>query len=64
MTITDTNREREIPVRLYLPAATNAAPVVLFSHGMGGSRAGSAYLGRQWAARGYVAVLSATSRQR
>jgi predicted dienelactone hydrolase len=30
--------------------------VVLFSHGLGGSRRGSAYLGRHWAARGYVAV--------
>jgi predicted dienelactone hydrolase len=30
--------------------------VVLFSHGLGGSRQGSAYLGRHWAARGYVAV--------
>jgi len=29
---------------------------VLFSHGLGGSREGSAFLGRHWAARGYVAV--------
>jgi hypothetical protein len=29
---------------------------VLFSHGLGGSRAGSAYLGEHWSARGYVAV--------
>src|SRR5262249_21333862 len=28
----------------------------LFSHGLGGSREGSVYLGKQWAARGYVAV--------
>jgi predicted dienelactone hydrolase len=30
--------------------------VVLFSHGVGGSRAGSIFLGQHWAARGYVAV--------
>jgi predicted dienelactone hydrolase len=33
-----------------------AAPVVLFSHGLGGSRTGSVFLGEHWAARGYVAV--------
>ncbi|AKJ63739.1 alpha/beta fold hydrolase [Kiritimatiella glycovorans] len=32
------------------------APVVLFSHGLGGSREGSAYLGYHWATRGYAAV--------
>jgi predicted dienelactone hydrolase len=29
---------------------------VLFSHGLGGSREGDAFLGEHWAARGYVAV--------
>ena len=29
---------------------------MLFSHGLGGSRAGSPFLGKHWAARGYVAV--------
>ncbi|NWG72815.1 MAG: dienelactone hydrolase, partial [Parvularculaceae bacterium] len=49
--------EREIPLRLYLPARLAApAPVVLFSHGLGGSREGNAYCGAHWAARGYVAV--------
>lgn len=48
---------RQIPLRVYLPAKPGApAPVVLFSHGLGGSRAGSAYLGQHWSARGYVAV--------
>lgn len=48
---------REIPVRLYLPAALrDPAPVVLFSHGLGGSRASNAYCGAHWAARGFVAV--------
>jgi len=48
---------REIPLRLYLPARLAApAPIVLFSHGLGGSREGNAYCGRHWAGRGYVAV--------
>ena len=48
--------DRDIPVRVYLPAGASAAPVVLFSHGLGGSRSGNAFLGQHWAARGYVAV--------
>src|SRR5512145_1597812 len=54
--VTDTGRQRQIPVLVYLPAGTNAAPVVLFSHGLGGNRQGSRYLGEHWAERGYVAV--------
>ena len=30
--------------------------MVLFSHGLGGTKNGCAYLGQHWAARGYVAV--------
>ena len=56
LTAHDAKRNREIPVWAYLPAATNAQPVVLFSHGLGGSRENNPYLGRHWAARGYVAV--------
>lgn len=52
----DEARSREIPLRVHLPTAAKPAPVVLFSHGLGGSREGSAFLGRHWAARGYVAV--------
>jgi predicted dienelactone hydrolase len=52
----DAARNRDIPLRIYLPTNTTPEPVVLFSHGLGGSRAGSAFLGEHWAARGYVAV--------
>lgn len=55
-TVNDANRQREIPLRIYLPAAKAASPVVLFSHGLGGSRAGNSYLGEHWSARGYVVV--------
>jgi predicted dienelactone hydrolase len=54
--VRDEKRSREIPIRVYLPAAKTPAPVVLFSHGLGGSREGYAYLGKHWAARGYIAV--------
>jgi len=56
LTVHDVARSRDIPVRVYLPTNTAPEPVVLFSHGLGGSRAGSAFLGEHWAARGYVAV--------
>ncbi len=56
LTVKDQGRQREIPIRVYLPSEKTPAPVVLFSHGLGGSRAGYAYLGRHWALRGYVAV--------
>lgn len=52
----DAKRSRDIPVRVFLPADKRPAPVVLFSHGLGGSRANSAYLGRHWSARGYAVV--------
>jgi len=55
-TVHDADRNRNIPVLVYLPVQTNPAPVILFSHGLGGTREGSPYLGRHWAARGYVAV--------
>ncbi len=56
LTIKDMKRNRDIPIRVYLPETKQAAPVVLFSHGLGGNREGSAFLGRHWASRGYVAV--------
>lgn len=55
-TVLDAARKRDIPIRVYLPADKQAAPVVLFSHGLGGSREICPYLGKHWAARGYVAV--------
>ena len=56
LTIKDGKRSREIPIRVYLPADKTASPVVLFSHGLGGNREGSAFLGKHWAKRGYLAV--------
>ena len=52
LTVHDAARDRNIPLLVYLPTNTAPAPVVLFSHGLGGSRNGSAFLGEHWAARG------------
>lgn len=56
LSVIDEARSRDIPLRVYLPASDQPAPVVLFSHGLGGSRDGNAFMGEHWAARGYVAV--------
>lgn len=56
LTVNDSLRDRDIPLRVYFLQNSQAAPVILFSHGLGGSREGSGYLGRHWAARGYVVV--------
>lgn len=46
----------EVPVRVFVPARAAPSPVILFSHGLGGSREGNRFLGEHWARRGYVAV--------
>ncbi|MCW5943452.1 MAG: hypothetical protein KIS66_14565 [Fimbriimonadaceae bacterium] len=56
LTVCDEARKRDVPIRVFLPTVAGARPVVLFSHGLGGSREGSAYLARHWAARGYAVV--------
>ena len=56
LTIKDSNRNREIPLLVYLPKQSETAEVILFSHGLGGSRETSKFLGKHWAGRGYVAV--------
>ncbi len=56
LVVRDAARDRAVPILVYLPAERTPAPVVLFSHGLGGSRHGSAYLGQHWAARGYLSV--------
>jgi dienelactone hydrolase len=55
----DSARGRLVPVRLYLPHDGPAAQphaLVVFSHGIGGSRRGYSYLGRHWAAQGYASL--------
>lgn len=54
--VTDDARSRDIPVRVFFPKEKTPAPVVLFSHGLGGTRELNAFMGNHWAGRGYVAV--------
>ncbi|WP_137178855.1 acetylhydrolase [Roseomonas sp. AR75] len=52
----DAARDRDLPVLIRLPATPGPRPVVIISHGLGGSREGLAYLGRGVAEAGFVAV--------
>ena len=53
----DASRNRTVPARIYAPAdLTGPAPVIVFSHGLGNSMNGYAFLGEQWASEGFISV--------
>src|SRR5438093_7144385 len=53
----DAERERDVPVKIFLPEKSGSAqPVIIFSHGLGGTRETYDYLGEHWAGCGYVSV--------
>jgi predicted dienelactone hydrolase len=55
----DSARQRVLPVKLYIPQLEDAsaqAPVIVFSHGLGGSREGGALWGAHWASYGFLSV--------
>jgi predicted dienelactone hydrolase len=54
---TDSARSRDVPVKIYFPKeGAGPFPVIIFSHGLGGSREGYEYLGRWWSANGYICI--------
>jgi predicted dienelactone hydrolase len=56
---TDSARGRSVPARLYLPKAATPeqpVPLIVFSHGLGGSRNGYTYLGTHWASQGFASL--------
>jgi dienelactone hydrolase len=53
----DLKRQRAVPARLYWPSVDAASiPLVVFSHGIGGSRRGYSYLGQHWASHGIASL--------
>lgn len=55
----DERRQRDVPVRLYWPVVAGSedrVPLVVFSHGIGGSRQGYRYLGQHLAANGWASL--------
>ena len=53
----DDKRSRSVPVKIYHPKGlTMPAPVIVFSHGTGGTRETYTYLANFWTSHGYVCV--------
>ena len=50
----DEARKRDVPVKAFYPKTGGPFPLIILSHGLGGSRDGLDYIGQFWAARGYV----------
>jgi dienelactone hydrolase len=53
---------RAVPAKLYLPKSAGSSkdatpyPLIVFSHGLGGSREGYTYLGKYWAQHGFASL--------
>ena len=52
----DPARARSLPLRMRLPVAPSARPLVVFSHGLGGSVDGGRAWGEQWASHGFAVI--------
>lgn len=52
----DAARDRGVPVRIRMPAGSDRAPVILFSHGLGGSLDGGTNWAAAWAKAGFIVV--------
>ncbi|MCW4462021.1 dienelactone hydrolase [Sphingomonas sp. BT-65] len=52
----DDARGRDVPMRIRMPAGTGKAPVILFSHGLGGSLDGGTNWAVAWAKAGFIVV--------
>ena len=58
LTLHDSDRNREIPLKIYYPGhISGSPPLIVFSHGYGGTREGYEYLGRGWTDAGYIVIL-------
>lgn len=47
---------RKVPLKIYFPNTQKPSPLILLSHGLGGSRESGTYLGTRWASAGYTVV--------
>lgn len=54
--LSDPDRARTLPFKLYLPDAPRPGGLILFSHGLGGTREGGALWLRHWASHGFAAL--------
>ena len=52
----DNARERSLPLKIRIPDTDSRLPLVIFSHGLGGSREGGKAWGEHWSANGYLVI--------
>ena len=52
----DKKRQRTLSIRIYISSQMNQKPVIIFSHGLGGSRTGNSFMGNHWAKHGYIVI--------
>ena len=52
----DDARNRDVPVRIRMPAGAGKVPLVVFSHGLGGDVNGGTLWGQAWATRGLIVI--------
>ena len=52
----DSARERTLPLKIRVPEGDVRVPLVIFSHGLGGSREGGKAWVEHWAANGYLVI--------
>ena len=52
-----TQAERKVPSKVYYPTETTGTlPVIIFSHGLGGSRENYGYLAQHWTSHGFICI--------
>lgn len=56
ITLRDTRRERQIPLKVYYPQGKGLFPIIFFSHGAGGSKKAYSSLSCFWASCGYICI--------
>jgi predicted dienelactone hydrolase len=56
ITIQDTERKKELHVKVYYPKGDGPFPVIVFSHGFGADKDAFAPIGKHWASHGYVSI--------
>lgn len=52
----DGARERTLPLKVRVPDGAASVPLVIFSHGLGGSREGGKAWGEHWSSHGYLVI--------
>jgi len=57
VTLHDSSRNRDVPIKAYYPDGKGPYPLIVVSPGFGGDKGSYEYLGQAWAGAGYVVVV-------